>query len=117
MQREGLTRLFGDEGVIAQKTIRRFEYDWEKVRSLLSPFGKWEEVLKVDEVRLRRALGEVPASVRLAIADARTLAREYTILITSQKKIEPPGEANEQNGIEKPGGDLSIPGTIQPPAS
>ena len=56
MEQEGLTRVFGDEGVISQKTAQRYEYDWEKVKSLLSPLGKWEEILKADETRLSRVI-------------------------------------------------------------
>lgn len=86
MEQEGLTRVFGDAGTISQKTIQRYEYDWEKVKSLLSPLGKWEEILKADETKLRRILLEIPEIVRKSIEEIRHIKREYNILNTSFKK-------------------------------
>lgn len=93
MAQEGLTRVFGDEGVISKKTVQRYEYDWEKVKSLLSPLGKWEEVLEADEARLKRILREVPQETRIAIQQARSVSKEYIALTASLKKIRPPEEA------------------------
>lgn len=87
MQKENLTRIFGDEGVISKKTIQRYEYDWAETKSILSPIGKWEEVLKIDEARLRRILREVPEEVRMAIEKTRRVAKGYAVLTISLKKI------------------------------
>lgn len=80
MEREGLTRLFNDQGVISKKIIQRYEYDFKKIKSILSSLGRWEEVLKTDDTKLRRILGELPEEVRRDIEAARSIKREYYAL-------------------------------------
>lgn len=80
MDAEGLTRVFGDEGIIAKRTQQRFAYDMEKVRLLLSPLGKWDEVLKVDETKLKKILLEIPEHLRREIESSRAITKEYTVL-------------------------------------
>jgi len=87
MEQEGVTRVFNDEGVITKKTIQRYAYDYEKIKSLLSPLGKWEEILKADDAKLKRILKELPEKIRNAIEEARSVAREYAVLAISEKKI------------------------------
>ena len=87
MEQEGLTRVFSDEGTISKKTIQRYAYDYEKIKLLLSPLGKWEEILKADDAKLKRIIKEVPEDIRLAISEARSVAKEYDVLAASEKKI------------------------------
>ena len=87
MEQEGVTRVFGDRGMITKKIIQRYAYDYEKIKSILSPLGKWEELLKADDARLKRMMKEVPEDVQSAIEDARSVAKEYAVLAVSEKKI------------------------------
>ena len=91
MEKEGLTRVFGDEGTVSKKTVQRYEYDWDKIKAILSPLGKWEEILKADETKLKRVLGEIPEEMRERIRETRTVAKEFTVLNTSLKSL---GEKN-----------------------
>ncbi|MBI2056239.1 MAG: PD-(D/E)XK nuclease family protein [Candidatus Sungbacteria bacterium] len=93
MEKEKLTRVFGEEGYISKKLIQRFAYDPEKVKSALSPFGKWEEILKMDETKLKKILKEVPPYVRDAVAKARELSKEYIVMTASLKAIKGPADA------------------------
>ncbi len=90
MGKEGLTRVFGEEGMISKKTVQRYDYDWDKVKSLLSPIGKWEEILRADEMKLRRVLKEIPEETRLIVENTRTVSKEYAILSASIKRIKEP---------------------------
>ncbi|QQG45283.1 MAG: PD-(D/E)XK nuclease family protein [Candidatus Sungiibacteriota bacterium] len=90
MASSGLTRVFGEEGVLSQKTVQRYDYDWTKIRELLSPLGKWGEILKADEVKLRRVLKEIPEEIRLAVENSRTVSKEYVVLTASYQKIKKP---------------------------
>lgn len=90
MEREGLTRVFGDEGYLSKKTQQRYEYDFEKIKTLLSPLGKWDEILTADAAKLKKILYEVPEDMRLAIEGLRTAAGEYTMLTASLNKIKGP---------------------------
>lgn len=89
MEQEGVTRVFNDDGVITKKTIQRYAYDYERIKSLLSPIGKWEEILKADDAKLKRIMKEVPDDIRIGIEEARMVAKEYTVLAASEKKITP----------------------------
>ena len=90
MKTGGLTRVFGDDGVISQKTIQRYEYDWEKIKTLLSPIGKWEEILKADDAKLKKIMREIPEEIRNAVTDARKISKEYAVLTTSLKPVKNP---------------------------
>ncbi|TSC78440.1 MAG: Uncharacterized protein G01um101433_247 [Parcubacteria group bacterium Gr01-1014_33] len=87
MEQEGVTRIFGDEGMISKKKTERYEYDFEKIKALLSPLGKWEEMLKPDEIKLRKVMSEISADVRDEIEAARKVKSEYITLTASAKKI------------------------------
>ena len=88
MAREGLTRVFGDDGTISKKTQQRYEYDFEKVKVILAPLGKWEEILKADETKLKKIMGEIPQDAREAVESARRVSKEYVVLTASAKTIE-----------------------------
>lgn len=90
MEQEKLTRVFGEDGSISKKTIQRYKYDFEKIKIFLSPIGKWEETLKLDELKLRKVLREIPESMRSTIEDSRSISKEYTVLTVSSKKNKKP---------------------------
>lgn len=87
MDQEGLTRVFGNEGVITKKVVKRYEYDFEKIKELLSPIGKWEEVLKADDKKLLQIMKEIPENIRSEIENSRRTGREYTVITGSPKKV------------------------------
>lgn len=87
MEREGLTRLFNEEGIIAKKKVQRFSYDLAKVKEILTPLGRWEEILKADEMRLKKIMKEMPEEIRVSIQELRTLAKEYTVMTASLKPL------------------------------
>lgn len=90
MEQEGLTRVFGDNGFISKKTVQRYEYDFEKIKSLLSPIGKWEDILKADETKLKKIMKEIPEAIRNEIENSRKVSKEYTVMSVSLKKIKNP---------------------------
>lgn len=88
MEKERVTRIFGEDGYISKKIQQRYQYDLIKVKELLSPLGKWEEILKADEVKLRQILKEVPEEIRTAVINARSIVKEFSVLTASTKKTE-----------------------------
>ncbi|HRY52763.1 MAG TPA: PD-(D/E)XK nuclease family protein [Candidatus Portnoybacteria bacterium] len=87
MDQEGLERLFGDDGYITRSAIQRFKYDSETLRAILEPLGRWQEVLKVDDVKLKKVAKELPADKRSKIEEARKLDKEYkTISLKKDSK-------------------------------
>lgn len=90
MAQENLTRVFGEAGVISKKNIQRYKYDLVKIKEILSPLGKWEEILKADEVKLKKLVRDFPENIRTAIFEARFIAKEYVVLTTSLNAIKKP---------------------------
>jgi len=101
MEKEGVTRVFGEEGFISKKIQQRYEYDFEKVKTILSPLGKWEEILKVDETKLRKIMLEVPEATRKEIENARRVAKEFMVLTASAQKVRSPADAEETKTAEE----------------
>ena len=106
MEQENLTRVFSDQGYISKKLIQRFSYDLAKVKEILSPLGKWEEILRADETKLKKILKEIPEHARAAVAEARQLTKEYTVMATSLKVIKGPDDAADESEDEPEGGEI-----------
>lgn len=94
MESEGYERLFGDEGYISRSTQKRFAYDFNKVRAILEPLGKWEEILKADDAKLKIITKTLAPEIQVEIENAKVLSKEFTVITASAKKIpKPPSEA------------------------
>jgi len=89
MDQEGMERLFGEDGYITRSAIQRFKYDSETLRTILEPLGRWQDVLKVDDMKLKKVAKELPPDKRAKIAEARQVDKEYKTLAlkkTTKKK-------------------------------
>lgn len=86
MDQEGLERLFGEDGYITRQAIQRFKYDSGTLRAILEPLGKWQDVLKVDDVKLKKVTKALPVQHRAKIEEARQLDKEYKILSLKKDK-------------------------------
>lgn len=87
MEHEGYDRVFGEDGSISRSVQKRYGYDFEKVRALLEPIGKWQEILAADEGKLKLVLKNIPPDIREKIEEARILTKEWVTLSASAKKI------------------------------
>lgn len=86
MDQEGMERLFGDDGYITRKIIQRFKYDAELLRQILEPLGKWQEILKIDDAKLKKLAKELPIAARANIDSARKIDKEYKSFSVSKTK-------------------------------
>ena len=93
MEREGYDRVFGDDGNITRTIQKRFSYDFAKVREILEPLGKWQDVLEADEQKLKVILKELPPETRMKIEAVKMLTKEFTVLTASTKKMKNPEAA------------------------
>lgn len=80
MEEEGVERLFGGRGVIGKSVRRTYKYDEARLRDILSPLGKLDDVLRVDGTALRKIMGEISLSARKAIEETREIDRESVSL-------------------------------------
>jgi CRISPR/Cas system-associated exonuclease Cas4 (RecB family) len=88
MEQEGVDRVFGEDGIIGKTLRQTYKYDEEKLRTILEPLDKWEDVLKVDGVALRSILAVLPFPTRQEIESAKTLDKESVSLSVKKNKIE-----------------------------
>lgn len=94
MEAERYDRVFGQDGYLARTIQRRYAYDFEKVRAILEPLGKWSEILTADEKKLSAILKGLPLETQSQIESARVLTREFIVLTASAKRIPPPEAAS-----------------------
>ncbi len=76
MDQEGVDRVFGEEGIIARILRKTYKYDKKKLRTILEPLDKWEDVLKIDGIALRNILGVLPYQVRKEAEKAKVIDKE-----------------------------------------
>ncbi len=85
MDQEGVDRVFGENGIIARTLRKTYKYDEKKLREILEPLDKWEDVLKVDGIALRNILGVLPYSVRKEAEKAKLVDKETKSFIVKKK--------------------------------
>ena len=86
MDQEGMERLFGDNANLTRSVIQRFKYDSETLRAILEPLGRWQDVLKVDDVKLKKVVKELPPDKQTKIEEARKVDKEYKTLALKKEK-------------------------------
>ncbi len=86
LEAETIDRVFGEDGVIAKRRIEKYRYDFDKIRLILEPLGKWQEILAADEAKLKKILKEIPEGARAEIQKARIVIRTSTTLTATKKK-------------------------------
>lgn len=85
MDQEGVERVFGEQGIIAQTLRKTYKYDEKKIREILEPLEHWEEVLKIDGIALKNIIGALPYSVRKEIEKAKIVDKESKSLLVKKK--------------------------------
>jgi len=89
MDQENMEQLFSDEGQITRGLIQRFKYDPLLLQKILEPLGKWQDVLKVDDTKLKKTAKELPFNIRQRIETAKKLDKEYKTFSVKTKSKKP----------------------------
>ena len=83
-----IERIFGEEGYITRLFQKRFGYDINKIKEILAPLGKWEEVLTIDQSKLNKIMNSLPYEIRRKIEESKKIEREFiTITGTKSKDV------------------------------
>lgn len=85
MQQEGVERVFSEEGIIAQSLRKTYKYDEKQLRDILEPLDKWEDVLKVDGIALKKIMGVLSSGVRQDVERTRVIDKESKSLSIKKK--------------------------------
>lgn len=85
MEQEGVDRVFSENGIIAQTLRKTYKYDEQKLRQILEPLDKWEDVLRVDGIALRNILGTLPYEARKEAEKAKVIDKQTKSFIVKKK--------------------------------
>jgi putative RecB family exonuclease len=93
MDQEDIERVFGDGAIVERSRTQKYKYDAERLHSLLAPIGKWEQVLKVDGVALKKTLGTLPKDIRARIEENAKIPDKETVSLKIKKGVSEESEA------------------------
>lgn len=85
MDQEGVDRVFSENGIIARTLRKTYKYDEKKIREILEPLDKWEDVLKIDGIALRNILGVLPYQARKEVEKAKVVDKESKTFTVKKK--------------------------------
>lgn len=85
MDKEKVDRIFGEDGYITRTVKTSPVYDFEKLRQVLEPLGRWGEVLKLNESKITSLIETLPAEKKEEINQAIVKIKETKIITASQK--------------------------------
>jgi len=84
MDTEKIDQVFSDAGRILRTLRKTWKYDSTRLRAVLEPLGKWEGVLKVDGIALKRILGVLPGDARREAEKAKVVDKESKSFIVKK---------------------------------
>lgn len=76
MQESGTERLFGEKKIIAKIAKKSYHYDQEKLKLILSEVGLWENVLKINEVLLKKVSATLPPQTKKMVEETKSVTKE-----------------------------------------
>ncbi|MEA1936852.1 MAG: hypothetical protein U9N04_01950, partial [Patescibacteria group bacterium] len=83
---EKIERVFGDGIYITRVAQQRFDYDFDKVKSILEPLGKWDDVISVNATKLKTVLPALSFQNKKGIEEAKELKKEFKSLSLKEEK-------------------------------
>ena len=90
-QQKGLKRVFGENGYFSHTVYNKISYDIPKLKEILEPLEKWNDVIEINTKKLKKILKEIPVDIRQKIKEIEKIDEEFKYLAinhTSKKEIE-----------------------------
>ncbi|MBL7155420.1 MAG: PD-(D/E)XK nuclease family protein [Candidatus Portnoybacteria bacterium] len=85
--KNGLDRVFGENGYITRLPQQRFTYNFNKVKQVLEPIGKWHQILTIDKTKFKKVVDSLPYELKKQIDQAKTLEREFKVISVTKKDV------------------------------
>jgi len=83
--KKGFDRVFSKEGYITRLIQQRFTYNFNKVKEVLEPIGKWNDILTIDKTKFKKVVNSLPYELKKQINQAKTLEKEFKVISISKK--------------------------------
>ena len=81
-----IDRVFGNEGYITRLPQQRFSYNFNKVKEILEPINKWNEILTIDKIKFKKVINSLPYDIKEQINQTKTLDKEFKVISISKNK-------------------------------
>ncbi len=81
-----IERVFSDSenaenNITITRTLQqRYDYDFDKIKSVLDPLNKWNEVISIDSAKLKKVVSALPYQEKSRIEEARKIKSEFKVL-------------------------------------
>jgi len=79
-----LDRVFGEQGYITRLSQKRFTYDFNKVKEILEPINKWNQILTIDKTKFKKVIDSLPYGIKKQIDQAKRLEREFKVILSKK---------------------------------
>lgn len=76
MDQEGVERVFSDTGIITRNIRKTYKYNEEKLKEILKPLDKWEEVCKINGTLLNGILKTLSPKIKKDIDSTKKVVRQ-----------------------------------------
>lgn len=83
-----IDRVFGDNGYITRLSQQRFAYNFNKIKEILEPINKWNQILTIDKVKFKKVIESLPYDLKKQIDEVKTLEREFKVMTMKANKRE-----------------------------
>jgi hypothetical protein len=88
----GVERIFSDAGYLSRSSKKTFIYDADLLRDVLEPIGRWEEVLTIDNNKLKNVVVSLSAAKKRLIEGAKKIGKETKSIVATKDKQHNPAE-------------------------
>lgn len=85
MDQEEVEQVFAESGSIIRTSRKTYKYDEEKLREILKPLDKWEDVLKVNSIALKNIVAVLPYRTRQEIEKLKVIDKESKVFVVKKK--------------------------------
>lgn len=94
MDEQGVERVFNNEGYLTRTIKEKNVYDLEKVKEVLTPVGKWDDILEPDEKKIDKLLPSLSDSLKEKIS--ALAEKKKTTMLSMKKKVSLDDEEDEK---------------------
>lgn len=94
MDEQGVERVFNNDGYLTRTTKEKNVYDLEKVKEVLKPVGKWDDILEPDEKKLDKLIPSLSDNLKEKIS--ALAEKKRTTMLSMKKKVSLDDEEDEK---------------------
>ncbi|MBU2564322.1 PD-(D/E)XK nuclease family protein [Patescibacteria group bacterium] len=86
LNKEKIERVFTDQVYITRSYLTKYEYDFDKLKEILEPLNKWNNILTINITKLKNIIKALPYPKRKEIEKIKKKSKEYSMLNIKKKR-------------------------------